>query len=216
VSFIPSVVALSVGSAVMAALLIHDAIERYASSRCFDSWSHVPNCTAAVVLGCSNRAASGSVNLHYLYRIDAAAELWHRGVVRWLLVSGDNGRVDYDEPTQMKADLVLRGVPAEAIYRDYAGFRTLDTVVRARDVFGLERFIIISQPDHIRRAVYLACSHGIDAIGYAAQAVDLRYGLKTRIREWFARARAVLDVEILAAQPRFRGERVPIGVVAAN
>lgn len=215
-SLVAALVAIPVGCAVIAALVTNDAIERYASGRCFVSWTAVPHCAAAVVLGTSDRTASGAVNLHYLYRIDAAAELWHRGVVRWLLVSGDNGRVEYDEPTQMKADLVARGVPAAVIYRDYAGFRTLDTVVRAHDVFGLDHFIIVSQPDHIRRAVYLACSHGIDAFGYASQEVDLRGGLKTRIREWFARGKAVLDVEILYAQPRFRGEPVPIDVVAAN
>ena len=215
-SLFPTLVAIPIGCAVVAALVINDAIERYAAGRCYDSWSALPHCNAAVVLGASDRTASGAVNLHYLYRIDAAAELWHRGIVRWLLVSGDNGRVDYDEPTQMKADLVARGVPATVIYRDYAGFRTLDTVVRARDVFGLDQFIIVSQPDHIRRAVYLAHSHGINAIGYAAQAVNLRSGLKTRIREWFARGKAVLDIEILNAQPRFRGESVVVGVVAAN
>jgi SanA protein len=212
----PALVAWPIGLLAIALLVVDDAIETRAAGRCFADPAALPVCDTALVLGASDRTASGAANLHYENRLDAAAALWHRGAVRWLLVSGDNGRTGYDEPTRMKADLVARGVPAAAIYRDFAGFRTLDSVLRARAVFGLQRFVIVSQPDHIRRAVYLARSHGIDAVGFAAAAVEGRPGLRTRIREQFARINAVLDVEILARGPRFLGEPVPVGVVAAN
>lgn len=165
---------------------------------------------AALVLGCAKTPPDGRGNLYFKYRVAAAAELYHAGLVRHLIVSGDNSRKDYDEPTDMKNALVARGIPAERIHCDYAGFRTLDSVVRAREIFQQERIIVVSQEFHAQRAVYLARHHGIDAIGFAAQDVTSPAGLRTRLRENLARVKAVLDVHILRTSPKFLGAPIPL------
>lgn len=166
---------------------------------------------AALVLGCTRTLPDGRHNLYFLHRVDAAAKLYHAGIVRHLIVSGDNSREDYDEPTAMKDALVVAGVPADRIHCDYAGFRTLDSVVRAREIFQQERIIIVSQEFHAQRAVYIARHHGIDAIGFAARDVTTQSGLRTRLRENLARVKAVLDLHVLHTTPRFLGDPVPLG-----
>ena len=110
---------------------------------------------AAVVMGCVPKLAGGWDNPYFTARIEAAAELWRAGKVEALIVSGDNHVEWYDEPTEMKAALVAAGVPENRIVCDYAGFRTLDSVVRARTIFGLDSFLVVSQDFHVRRAMRL-------------------------------------------------------------
>jgi SanA protein len=133
-------------------------------------------------------------NLFFSTRIEAAKELYERGKIKKIIVSGDNSDKSYNEPEYMRAALVKSGVPADVITMDYAGFRTLDSVVRASEVFSLTGgFTIISQPFHIERALYLAEANGIDAIGYGAANVSLEYGLYAYIREIPARWLALYD-----------------------
>jgi vancomycin permeability regulator SanA len=146
--------------------------------------------------------------LLYEARIDAAAQLYTAGRVKCLLVSGDNGDLRYNEPTRMRADLIRRGIPAKDVVCDYAGFRTLDSMVRAQKVFGQNSFVIVSQPFHNERAVYLARQRGIDAIGF--NAVQTQLGLGLWIRERFARFTAILDIYVFNRQPRFLGKREPM------
>jgi SanA protein len=167
----------------------------------------LPRLPVALVLGCSKLLPDGRKNLFFERRIEAATELFHGGQVRFLLVSGDNGRVGYDEPSDMRAALVAAGVPADRIVLDHAGFRTLDSVVRAKQVFGLERLIVVSQRFHNERAVYLARAHGVEAYGYDAKDVGGVEGLTVRLREVVSRLAAVLDVEVLHSSPRFGGPR---------
>ena len=129
----------------------------------FSELGCVPKKRAAVVLGCAKKVHGGLVNLYYARRIDAAAALYRSGRVDCLIVSGDNHVKGYDEPSDMKASLVAEGIPSDKIVCDYAGFRTLDSVVRAKEVFGLDSFIVVSQPEHLRRAVFLARCFGCDA-----------------------------------------------------
>jgi SanA protein len=131
--------------------------------------------------------------------------------VEYLVVSGDNSRKDYDEPSAMREALMELGVPAERIYRDYAGFRTLDSVVRAQEIFGLDAPVFVSQRFHNQRALYLARSRGMEATAYEAWEPPLRYAMRTRAREVAARAAAVLDVRVLRRQPKFLGEPVLLG-----
>ena len=200
----------AIGAAVMVLAWGASAIAVYAisSGRVFDGAriDAVPCQRAAVVLGCVRTLPSGLNNLYFSRRIDAAAELYKAGKVDCLVVSGDNHVKGYDEPSDMKESLVNAGVPAERIVCDYAGFRTLDTVVRAKKVFGLDSFIIVSQPDHVRRAVFTARGFGCNAYGYAAKDVNGRYSIKTTIREQLAKIAAVLDV-ILRRSPKFLGPR---------
>ena len=178
------------------------------AGRVFDKASigNLPHHRAAVVLGCRKVLAHGRLNLYFTRRIAAAAELYKAGKVDCLIVSGDNHIKAYDEASDMKESLVAAGVPESRIVCDYAGFRTLDSVVRAKKVFGLDSFIIVSQPDHVRRAVFTARGFGCDAYGYVAQDVNGRYSIKTTIREQLAKVAAVLDV-ILRRGPKFLGPR---------
>lgn len=150
-------------------------------------------------------------NRYFTRRINTAAALYHAGKVKWLLVSGDNGKKEYDEPSAMQQALIAKGVPEAAIFCDYAGFSTLDSVVRARKVFGESRITIISQAFHNQRAIWLAQQYGIDAIGVNAPDLNKRHGTYTRLREKLARVSAVLDAKILHRQPKYLGAGVTIG-----
>jgi SanA protein len=109
----------------------------------------------------------------------------------------------------MRQELLARGIPADKIYADFAGFRTLDSVLRARDIFGLSTFILISQKFHNERAVYIARSNGIEAVGYNAADVNPASPLKTTLREIFARDKVFFD-RWLGVGPKFGGETVEI------
>jgi SanA protein len=166
----------------------------------------------ALVLGTSPKVGRGWTNPFFDGRISTAAELYHAGKVRHLLVSGDNGRRGYDEPTAMRDALLARGVPESAITLDYAGFRTLDSMARARNVFGLQRFTIITDDFHQPRAIFLARSFGLDVVGFPSRHVPFRWSKKTRTREIASRFVACLDVYVLHTQPKFNGPPVTIRV----
>lgn len=165
-----------------------------------------------LVLGTSKNVAAGRPNLHFQKRLEAAAELYKTGKVKHLLVSGDNATKYYNEPRDMREALIELGVPKEAITRDFAGFRTLDSIVRADKVFGLKKFTIVSDDFHVPRAVFLARSEGLDVVALASEGVVLGRSFKSRSREWLARVKAVLDVYLLRAEPKFLGEPEPIEV----
>jgi len=135
--------------------------------------------------------------------MDAAEQLFRSGKVSEIIVSGDNSVKEYDEPTDMRDELVRRGIPDSIIVRDYAGFRTFDSMVRCSTLFGRSSVIVVSQQFHNERAIFIANNIGIDAIGFNARDVSTSTGLKTRIREYFARLAAVLDVYVLPTEPRF-------------
>lgn len=152
----------------------------------------IPNREVGVVLGTS--PGINESNLFFKTRIEAAKELYERGKIHHIIVSGDNANKNYNEPEYMKNALIKWGVPETAIKMDFAGFRTLDSVIRAKEVFSLTGgFTIISQPFHIERALFLAKANGIDAIGYGAANVSLEYGLFAYIREIPARWLALYD-----------------------
>lgn len=188
-------------------------VRNVAAAECFEQVADVPQAPVALVLGCSETLPDGRNNLYFGRRMDAAAELFHSGKIERLIVSGDNHTVEYDEPTAMKAALVERGVPEERIHCDYAGFRTLDSVVRAELVFGQRSFVIVSQRFHAERAVFLARSRGLEAWGFCATAVGGGAGLRMRARETVARTAAVLDAHVFGTQPKFLGEPVELGAV---
>lgn len=188
--------------------ICHWLVARSASGRLFDAVSSVPDQRVGLVLGCSKKLRNGRDNLFFKTRIRAAVELFKAGKVKTFIVSGDNHREGYDEPTDMKDALIAEGIPDARVYPDYAGFRTLDSIVRAKRVFGQDKLTIISQRFHNGRAVYLARANGIDAIAFNAPDVRLESAVKTYLREAFARVKAVLDVHVLHTQPKFLGEPV--------
>ena len=164
----------------------------------------------AVLLGTSKYAHKGRINLYYKYRLNATAKLYKTSKIDYVLVSGDNSTIHYNEPTTMLNDLVDMGIPENRIVQDFAGFRTLDSMVRSKEVFGQQKVIVISQRFHVERALFLAKNKGIDAIGFCAKDVSKSYGFKTRIREYFARIKMFADLYILKKEPKFLGEPIQI------
>jgi len=165
-----------------------------------------------VVLGTSPYTRSGNPNLLFSHRMMAAAELYAAGRVRHLLVSGANPDKTYNEPRKMYQALRRLGVPDTAITLDFAGFRTLDSVVRAKQIFGLNAFIVISQRYHDYRALFIARQYGVDAVAYIRPDEDRRQPLRTEAREYLARVKAVIDLFLLSTRPRFLGPMRPIDI----
>jgi SanA protein len=206
-------VAFAIGATVITSWMVWAdyRCDRVARGRVFRSVAAVPAREIGLVLGTSKETRHGKPNLHFNQRIEAAAALYHAGKVRHLLVSGDNHVATYDEPTDMRAALIAAGVPAGAITCDYAGFRTLDSVVRAKNVFGLSQCTIISEDFHCPRALWIAQQHGLDAIAFAAPDVSLKsWSFRAGVREQFARAWCAVDLYVLHRQPHFPGPREPI------
>ncbi|MEM7395438.1 MAG: ElyC/SanA/YdcF family protein [Verrucomicrobiota bacterium] len=169
-----------------------------------------------VVLGTSKKFRSGGENLHFKHRMEAAASLYKSGKVKHLLVSGHNPSKNYNEPQDMVDSLVALGVPREAITCDYAGRRTLDSVVRAHRVFGQVNFTVISDDFHVSRALFLADRLGLKTVGLASKPVPYNQSAPTQVREVLARVKAVLDVCVLDTQPRFLGDPVKIELTAVQ
>jgi len=177
--------------------------------------ARLPKNDVALVLGTSRYNADGSNgNPFFQGRMNTAARLYHEGKVRHLLVSGDNGHKGYDEPTWMRDALVARGVPRSAITLDCAGFRTLDSMARAKAVFGLHRFTIVTDDFHEARSVFLARSIGLDVVGFPSEHVPFLWSKKTRMRELLSRTVACLDVYVLHTRPRYSGPPVRIQMTA--
>lgn len=133
-----------------------------------DDPARLPQVEVALVLGTLPYDPPGQLNPWLSRRLGAAVELWRSGKVKYLIVSGNRESDSYDEPTVMRDVLVQRGVPAHVIYRDFAGFRTVTSIARARDIYGQRRLIVVSQRDHIDRAIFLARHMGVEAWGYDA------------------------------------------------
>ncbi len=190
--------------------LINLWIMQSAKPRNFDDVSKVPANDVGLLLGSSARVGSGHVNPHFRNRVEAAARLYHEGKIKHLLLSGDNHIAGYDEPTDMKDALLELGVPRSAMTLDYAGFRTLDSIARAKSVFGLSRLTIITDDFHSHRALFLSRSYGVEAVAFLSKPVPLEYSRMTRMREWLARVKAFLDVYALRTQPKFYGRKIEI------
>lgn len=160
-----------------------------------------------LLLGTNKYLPDGvSENVYFTYRVDAVYELYQAGYVKQIWVSGDNSKKDYNEPLDMKKSLIKRGIPESMIRMDFAGFRTLDSIVRSKETFGLQELIIVSQGFHLQRALYLASHFGVSAIGYEA---DGNMNFAMFVREHLAVPKMILDIAVLNTQPQFgsTGER---------
>lgn len=170
-----------------------------------------PHAPVAVVFGAG--LWKGEPSPYLAHRLDAAAELYRKGRIEVVLVTGDNSREDYDEPDAMRAYLKKHGVPGRRIVSDYAGFDTWDSCVRAKQIFGVDRAVLISQGFHIRRAVALCDAAGVSSYGVGVDAVHDSTWYYGGAREVLAAGKAALDAA-LRPDPRFLGEREP-GVARA-
>lgn len=175
----------------------------------YDNVNDVPAKKTALVLGTA-RYIGNRQNLYFTYRIQAAKELYEAGKVKAFVVSGDNRTKDYNEAEDMRKALIEAGVPDSIIHCDYAGLRTLDSVVRMNKIFGQDSFIIVSQAFHNERAIFLAQYYGYEAFGYNAKDLEMnRSSYRTKIREVFARVKVFIDI-ITNKQPKFLGEPIYI------
>jgi SanA protein len=188
-------------------------LDRAAEAKSFTDVDKVPTVDVALVLGTAPIGPEGGPNRYFVYRLDAAAALYKAGKVKYFIVSGSrNDR--YDEPTAMRAGLIERGVPFEAIYRDFGGTRTLDSVVRARQIYGQTRLVIVSQRFHLSRALFLAAHEGIEAWGFEARDVEVPYSVFTELRRYPSAVRAYTDVWMGVSHAV--GEPIAIGVDPPN
>ncbi len=206
---------LTIGAVILILLLLfiwacNYWIEKSTANQVFNNIDTLPQNDVALVLGTSKYTVNGYQNPYFYYRIEAAVKLYQTKKVKHILVSGDNRFKSYNEPKQMQQALEKRGIPTNAITLDYAGFRTLDSVVRSKEVFGQKRITIVSQKFHNHRALFIANRRSINAVAFNAQDIDIRFGLKTMLREYLARCKAVLDIIILNKQPKFLGEKINI------
>ena len=175
----------------------------------YDSVEDIPYNKVGLLLGTNKELRNGRQNRFFKYRIEATAKLYEEGKIEYIVASGDNSVKHYNEPQQMKDDLIALGVPDSVIYLDYAGFRTLDSVIRMRKIFGQKQFTIISQKFHNERAIFIAQHYGLSTIGFNAEDVGGRNGKKVALREKLARVKVFVDFWT-QKKPKFLGEEIQI------
>jgi SanA protein len=163
-----------------------------------------------LVLGTSKKLSSGLPNPFFDNRIKTAVDLFERGLVAHFILSGDNRTRYYNEPYEMKKALVRAGVPDSIITLDFAGLRTLDSIVRTKEIFGQNKIIIITQLFHCYRALFISDFYKVDAVAIAADEPDQKNTFKVYMREYFARAKAVLDLYVFQTTPKHMGEKQSI------
>jgi len=187
-------------------------IEIQTKERVYFDINKIPAKKVALLLGTAkySKQGHGIINLYFRYRIDAVVELYKAKKIQHIIASGDNRTKYYNEPINMQKSLIERGIPKKAITLDYAGFRTLDSIVRCQKVFSQNDIIVVSQPFHNKRAIFISDYYGMKTIGFNAKPVAFRFDMKTPIREYFARFKAVLDLYVLKTSPKFLGEKVQI------
>jgi len=190
--------------------MIDGYISSFSAPYIFDEWNKLPENKCGLLLGTSKYKIRGGINPYFSQRLDAAAMLYHSGKIKYIIASGDNSELNYNEPRAMKSGLKDRGVPAGNIFPDYAGFRTLDSIVRAKEIFGQNSITVISQEFHNERAVYIGRNFGIEVTGFNAGDDDDFSLITVRLREVLARFKAFIDVKIIKEHPKFLGEKIII------
>lgn len=143
-------------------------------------------------------------------RLDVALQVYRTGITNRIIVSGDHGSKDYDEVNVMRQYLIGKGVPAEHIFMDHAGFDTFDTLYRARDVFQVKRAVVVTQTFHLNRALYIGEQLGLTVQGVASDLQVYQKDAYYRLREYPARFKAFLDCHILHSKPEYLGKAIPI------
>ena len=183
-------------------------IELQSDGLFYSNLDDIPNKKVGLLLGTSEYVSRGNKNIYFVNRIKATVDLYKNNKIEKIIVSGDNSDVSYNDPKSMQSALIEAGVLEEDIFLDYAGFRTLDSVVRAKEIFGQNDFIVISQEFHIRRAIYISKFKDIKMIGYIAEGAKVDY--KMKFREVFSRVKAWLDMNVLFTEPKFLGDKIMI------
>lgn len=206
--FIISLLVLIVAS-LLTIYFCNQAIEKAAKGHLYSDVKAIPFNRVGLLLGTSKTLGNGKNNLYYDYRIEATIKLINEHKIKYLVISGDNSRKDYNEPLMMRTDLINAGIDSTIIYLDYAGFRTFDSIKRLKDIFGQDSVTIISQQFHNERAIYIANREGIKAIGFNATDVSSSSGFKTQVREKFARVKVFVDY-LFGTKPKYSGSKIVI------
>ncbi len=193
-------------AAVAAFVLVNACMVGLAQKRLYTSISDMPERAVVIVPGAAV-LRSGALSAVFLDRASAAVALYRAGKAEAILVSGDNSTIEHNEVDPARTYLMGQGIPEDDIYLDHAGFDTYSTMYRAREIFGVSSAVVATQTFHLPRALFLARSMGIDAVGYRADNVHLL--ARNEVRESLARVKAVWDVAV-HRDPKFLGERILI------
>jgi SanA protein len=175
----------------------------------YSDLNKIPFNKVGLLLGASKYGKHGHNNPYYDNRIEAAINLLKNAKIKYIIISGDNSRKDYNEPASMRSDLIKGGIDSTKIYLDYAGFRTFDSIIRLKEIFGQDSVTIISQQFHNERAIYTASRAGIIAIGFNAKEAGNVQGLETPWRERLARVKTFLDFWV-GKKPKYLGSKIII------
>lgn len=204
--FLPILIVLIIS----AIIFFYFVVSASANERVYNEIEKIPYNKVGLLLGTSKYSRPGLINQYYQFRIDAAVALFKAGKIDYIIVSGDNRYESYNEPREMRKNLIEAGVPEDRIILDFAGFRTLDSVIRSKEVFGQQSITIISQTFQIERAIYIAVRNDINAIGFAARDVSNVWAYANFIREYLARVKLMMDIYLFNTQPKFLGEKIEI------
>lgn len=175
----------------------------------YDNPALVPSAPVALVFGAGVQT-DGSPTWMLADRVDAAVELYTSGKVSRILMTGDNSRAGYDEVTAMKRRAVERGVPSNRVNLDYAGFRTYDSCYRAAAIFGVKKAVLVTQRYHLPRALFLARSFGIEAVGLAAGIDSYPNQGYYDLREVAAQSVSWYEANVTRPLPKYLGEQVDL------
>lgn len=184
-------------------------VEACSEKLTYSQIDQIPYRKVGLLLGTSRMLSRRRINLFFKYRIDATVALYKHQKIKYIIISGDHSKKYYNEPEDMKKELLAQGVPDSVIFLDYAGLRTWDSVARCYQIFGQNDFTIISQAFHNERAIYIAQNYHLNAIGFNAKEPSVKFGVKTYIREYFARVKVLLDM-LIDKQPKYLGAKVAI------
>ena len=196
-------------AAIIIIYVCNKKVENAAKGKLYSDTQNIPFSKTGLLLGTAKEVSGGYINLYYQYRIEAAISLYKAGKIKYLIISGDNGRKDYNEPEMMRQDLMKAGIDSSRIYLDYAGFRTFDSIIRLKKIFGQQSVTIISQKFHNERAIYIAGRENIQAVGFNARDVNKNISKKVRFREKLARVKVFADY-VFGKKPKYLGERIVI------
>ncbi len=175
--------------------------------RVYEEVSLLPHKRLGLVLGTTHKLKSGGENPYFTGRIKTVAKLYKEGKIDHILLSGDNRTKYYNEPAKMKEALLKENIPEGAITLDYAGFRTLDSIIRCKEIFGQNEVIIVTQRFHSYRALFISDYYKLDAVVMAAQKVKFPDSMRTSLREIIARPLAIIDLFILKKKPLMLGKK---------
>ena len=186
-------------------------VEKNAVGKLYTDVSEVPYNKVGLLLGtCKTMKDRKTINPFWKFRLEAAYALWKAKKIDRILISGDNGWHGYNEPQDFLDEFIAMGIPDSCLVCDFAGFRTHDSVIRCKKIFGQKKVTIISQQFHNERALFIARKYGLEAVGFNANDVSFRSGLYTFFREKAARVLLFLDLNVLDTQPHFLGKKISI------